>query len=96
MQFFADRLVSDKMFEDCKGIINPAYSVDQLSELYLGIYDGIDYTSYADARLSSEEMYVKRSELSCSTYAKVLVGENNSKDVKVFLNKISANKGNNS
>lgn len=74
MQFFADRLVDKKIFMDCRGFINPKYSVEQLAELYLGVCDGIDYTQYANPELSAEDMYIKRTELTCSTYSGVLVG----------------------
>ena len=92
MQFFADRLVDRQTFNECKGIINPKYNVDQLSELYLGICDGIDYTQYADEKLSAEDMYVKRNELTCKTYASILVGEVSARDSQAFLRRISMGK----
>lgn len=70
MRFFADRLVSRKMFNECKPIMKPDYNVYQLTELYLGIYSGIDYMSYADPSLSSEDMYFRRVELESKFYKK--------------------------
>lgn len=86
MQFFADRLVDKKIFTDCRGFISPKYSVEQLAELYLGVCDGIDYTQYANPELSAEDMYIKRTELTCSTYASVLVGSGvNERSSRNFL-----------
>lgn len=70
MRFFADRLVDRKMFNECKPIMRPEFDVNQLTELYLGIYSGIDYMSYADPSLSSEDMYFKRVELESKFYKK--------------------------
>lgn len=92
MQFFADRLVDRQTFNECKGIINPKYNIDQLGELYLGICDGIDYTQYADEKLSAEDMYIKRNELTCKTYASILVGKASAKDSQAFLRRISVDK----
>lgn len=74
MQFFAERLVDKRIFSDCRGFISPKYNVEQLAELYLGVCAGIDYTQYADPSLSAEDMYVKRTELTCKTYSGLLVG----------------------
>ena len=71
MKFFADRLINKKVFEDCKSIMKPCYNVGQLTELYLGIYSGIDYTSYADPSISSDNMYFKRVSLESEKYKKV-------------------------
>lgn len=70
MKFFADRLVNKKMFEDCKPLFSTLYTVPQLTELYLGIYAGIDYSTYRDSHLSSEDMYTKRIQLETQTYSK--------------------------
>ena len=70
MIFFADRLIDKRVFKDCYPIINPKYNVDQLAELYLGITQGVDISSYANEKLSAEQMYVERMRLEASTYSK--------------------------
>lgn len=70
MKFFADRLVSKKMFNECKVLFNTKYDVKQLSELYLGIYSGVDISKYSDPSLSSEDMYFKRVQMESEYYKK--------------------------
>ena len=89
MRFFAERLTDKNMFNECKYIINPKYSVEQLTELYLGVCDGIDYTQYANPKITAEDMYVKRQELSCSTYAPLLVGGVDTHASDLFLKKLN-------
>lgn len=68
MKFFADRLVSKEMFSECKVLFNPAYNVEQLTQIYLGIYNGVDVSKYADVSLSGEDMYFKRVEMESEYY----------------------------
>jgi len=96
MRFFAERLTDKDMFNECKYIINPKYSVEQLTELYLGVCDGIDYTQYANPKITAEDMYVKRQELSCSTYAPLLVGGVDTYASDLFLKKLSGSSDKNS
>lgn len=70
MRFFADRIVNKKVFMECRQIMKPEYDVQQLTELYLGVYSGIDYMSYADPSLGSEQMYIKRLELESKMWHK--------------------------
>lgn len=47
MKFYADRLYSKKMVEDCRELLNhPELSTDELSELYICICEGIPYEKY--------------------------------------------------
>lgn len=47
MKFYADRIYSKKAAEDCKELLShPELSVDELTELYGCICEGIPYTSY--------------------------------------------------
>lgn len=94
MQFFAERLIDRKVFMDCKAIIHPEYDVDQLAELYQGIYDGVDYTIYLDSNLTAEEMYVERMKLESSQYCDILLGSSGSdgESVRKFFNKVKSSK----
>lgn len=63
MKFYADRLVTQQMVKECADLLaRPSYSVDKLSELYLAVCEGIDYSSFLDAD-NAEEMYVQRERL---------------------------------
>lgn len=47
MKFYADRLYSKKMVEDCRELLNhPELSTDELSELYICICEGVPYAKY--------------------------------------------------
>lgn len=70
MIFFADRLIDKRVFKDCYPIINPKYSVDQLVELYLGITQGVDISSYADEKLTADQMHEERRRLEAAAYSK--------------------------
>lgn len=89
MRFFSERLTDKDMFNECKYIINPKYNIDQLTELYLGVCDGIDYTQYANPEITAEDMYCKRQELTCSTYAPILVGGVDTYASDLFLRKLN-------
>lgn len=62
MKFYADRLLTKKMVQECADLLsNPKYSVPQLTELYLAVCEGIDYTTFKD--LPANSMYVERERL---------------------------------
>lgn len=49
MKFYADRLYSKKIAAECKGMLeHPELSVDQLTELYRCVCDGVDYSDLLD------------------------------------------------
>lgn len=73
MKFFADRLVNKKMFSECKALFKVGYDVKQLTELYLGIYSGIDISKYADQSISGEDMYFKRVQMESEYYKKPML-----------------------
>lgn len=63
MKFYADRLHDKQTVADCKELLaHPELSVDELSELYACVCEGIPYTSYIG--LSATEINVKRNEQS--------------------------------
>lgn len=66
MQFLAERIISKQAAVECRALINPRYTVDQMNEIYLGIFDGVDYTLYAKPEVSADDMYLKRKELLAS------------------------------
>ena len=63
MKFYADRLITQQMVRECSDLLSrPDYGVDKLTELYLAVCEGIDYSSFIDAD-TAEEMYVERERL---------------------------------
>ena len=63
MKFYADRLVSQKIVRECSDLLaRPEYTVDKLTELYLAVCEGIDYSSFID-EADAEAMYVQREKL---------------------------------
>ena len=63
MKFYADRLVTQQMVKECSDLLNrPDYGVDKLSELYLAVCEGIDYSQFIDLG-SADEMRVQREKL---------------------------------
>lgn len=63
MKFYADRLVTVKTAKDCADLLaKPDYDVDKLTELYLAVCEGVDYSSFINAS-TAEEMYIQREKL---------------------------------
>lgn len=61
MKFYADRLYSKKIVQECSLMMHkPNLSVAQLSELYLCVCDGVNYSDLCD--LSASDIEVKRRE----------------------------------
>lgn len=61
MKFYADRLYSKKIVQECSLMMHkPNLSVEQLSELYLCVCDGVNYSDLCD--LSASDIEVKRRE----------------------------------
>ena len=62
MQFLVERIISKQAAVECRVLISPKYSVEQMNELYISIFDGVDYTLYADPKISADDMFLKRKE----------------------------------
>lgn len=63
MKFYADRLVTQQIVKECSDLLSrPSYGVDKLTELYLAVCEGIDYSSFID-ETDAEAMYIKREKL---------------------------------
>lgn len=63
MKFYADRLVTQQMVKECGDLLSRTdYDVDKLSELYLAVCEGVDYSSFIDME-SADEMRVQREKL---------------------------------
>lgn len=63
MKFYADRLLTQRVVKECSDLLaRPRLSVTQLTELYLAICEGVDYSSFIDFS-NAKDMYVKRLEL---------------------------------
>lgn len=63
MKFYADRLVTQQMVKECGDLLSrPDYDVNRLSELYLAVCEGVDYSSFIDMK-SADEMRVQREKL---------------------------------
>lgn len=63
MTFYADRLMTMNAVKECSDLLSrPEYDVPRLTELYLAVCEGIDYSSFIDDS-SAEDMYVKREAL---------------------------------
>ena len=70
MKFYADKLLTQKIVKECADLLSrPSYGVDKLTELYLSVCEGVDYSSYIDAD-SAEKMYVERKKLSTQLWGK--------------------------
>lgn len=63
MKFYADKFVTMQVVKECSDLLaRPDYDIERLSELYLAVCEGIDYSGFIDAK-SAEEMYVQREKL---------------------------------
>lgn len=68
MMFYADRLLTSQMTNACADLLSrPSYSVAMLTELYLAICEGIDYSSFINMG-SAEEMRIQREMLRSSLW----------------------------
>lgn len=93
MQFLSERLTDKQVFTDCKVMINPKYSVDQMTELYLGCSEGLDCSSFANPDISAEKMRIERMKLENEFFSDVSLGGKYSKgtDEENILSFISSN-----
>lgn len=63
MTFYADRLMTKNAVKECSDLLSkPSYDVPRLTELYLAVCEGVDYSSFLNDS-SAEDMYVKRETL---------------------------------
>lgn len=91
MKFFADRLTNKKVFDDCRLLFSGKYSLDQIKELYLAIYSGLNIAEFCDETLPPCDMYVKRMELQEKVFDKPSLknkSKSNKECVDLFLKTI--------
>lgn len=71
MLFLAERMVSKDDIVDFRVLLNPKLSVAQMTEVYLGIAEGLDVSEWAKPEVPVKQMQVKRALQSDSTYNRI-------------------------